>query len=177
MTIARMARLARNEMTGISAAKSDKIRKLTRFASAFAASNLSNSGFCELIRRMSAAPKMLSLITLLSQSIASCDLTKSFRTLPKTKKKVPAISGMIARTKSASLRSVMMSRTETAMMRKIEEMSEETAIEMNVLTASTSEVRLVKSLAGVAASINAYGWTEIEPASSFLKSRATRSAA
>jgi len=74
-------------MTGISAEKRDNIRRLIRFASAFAASNFTYSGFCELRRRMSAAPKMLSLITLFNQSIASCDFTKSFRTLPKTKKK------------------------------------------------------------------------------------------
>ena len=58
--------------------------------------------------------------------------------------------------------------------RKIDEMIDAMACETNSLTASTSEVRLVSSLAGVTFSTYAYDCTEIFAASRVRRSFATR---
>ncbi len=98
---------------------------------------------------MSAAPRMLSLITLFSQSIACCDLVNSLRTRPSTNLNVTPITGRTASTASPSFQLIDSSRTLAPRIRNTDETSDATAWETNSFTASTSEVRLVSSLAVV----------------------------
>ena len=62
-----------------------KILKLMVLALALAARNFSYSGCWELSNRIKAAPKILSLITLLSQSMASWVFLNNWRTRTNTK--------------------------------------------------------------------------------------------
>src|SRR5258708_23185832 len=67
-------------MIGIRLANSRRMLRLIVRASALAARNLSYSYCCEFSRRMRAAPRMLSLMTLFSRSIACIALVNSFCT-------------------------------------------------------------------------------------------------
>ena len=82
--ITSVARLVRNMIAGISPANSLRMLMPMPSASLLAARNLSYSLDCEFSRRISEDPRMLSLITLLSQSIAACDRRNSFRTRVRT---------------------------------------------------------------------------------------------
>jgi hypothetical protein len=79
-------------------------------------------------------------------------------------------------TASARRQSMRRRSVHEPMMRKTEEIIEAIACDTNVFTASESEVRFVRSLAGVTFSIVAYSWILIFAAILFRKSRATRSA-
>ncbi len=93
-------------------------------ASVLAATNLSNSTCCEFTRRMSAAPRMLSLMTLFSQSMASCPRLKSARTRRRTSAKVTPTNGSTASTASARRQSMARSSTLAPRIRNTDEMSE-----------------------------------------------------
>ena len=82
--ITSVARLVRNMMAGISPANSLRMLMPMPSASLLAARNLSYSLACEFSSRISEDPRMLSLMTLLSQSIAACDRRKSFLTRVRT---------------------------------------------------------------------------------------------
>ena len=88
-------------------------------------------------------------MTLFSQSIASCPRLKSVRTRPRTTENVTPTTGRMARTPSASRQSMAMSSTLAPTIRKTDEMSEAITIATNIFTASTSDVRCVRSAAGV----------------------------
>ena len=97
-----VARLVANMMTGMRPAKSRRMLRLMSRACVLAAANFTASYCCELSRRMSPAPRMLSLMTLFSQSMASCAFLNSFRTFPRTTAKVTPMIGSMARTPIAS---------------------------------------------------------------------------
>ena len=88
-------------------------------------------------------------MTLFSQSIAPCALPKSTRTRPSTTLNVTPITGSTASTARPSFQSIDSSSALAPTIRNTDEISEPTACEMNSLTASTSDVRLVRSLAVV----------------------------
>ncbi len=144
-----------NVMTGIKAANSLRMLRLMSRAAPLAPTNFSYSWCCEFISRMSAAPRMLSLMTLFSRSIACWAWTNSFRTLPRTTLNVTPMIGMTVSTARASFQLIESSRMLAPMIRKTEEMSDATASDTNIFTASTSEVRLVSRVAGVICWMNA----------------------
>ena len=74
---------------------------------------------------------------------------KSFRTRPSTTKNVTPMTGSTASTRQRQLPVDRSSSTLAPMIRKTDETSEAIACETNILTASTSEVRFVSSVAGV----------------------------
>ena len=88
-------------------------------------------------------------MTLFSQSMASCPRLNSFRTRRRTSAKVTPMIGSTASTASASRQSMERSSTLAPRIRNTDEMSEAIACETNIFTASTSDVRLVRSAAGV----------------------------
>ena len=96
------AMLAVKVITGISPAKSLNIDKPKSFAFVFASRNLSYSSCCEFITRINAAPKILSLITLFSQSITARLCINNALTFFNTKKNVTPIIGIMAITHKAS---------------------------------------------------------------------------
>ncbi len=81
-----------------------------------------------------------------------CIWPNILRTPPSTTKKVTPISGSTSSTASASFQFSHSSSALAAMITKIEEITEATVWATKVLMASTSEVRLVSSFAGVIAS-------------------------
>lgn len=151
--MARVATFVKNVITGIRLENNASISKLISFASVFAARNFLSSCFCKLSKRIKAAPKILSLMTLFSQSMASCDFMKSLRAFLNIKKKVNPMTGVTESTPSASFQSVIRSSVDTPIIKKTDEIIDETATDTNVFIASTSDVRFVKSLAGVALSM------------------------
>src|SRR5665647_2428050 len=102
----REAMLATNTTIGISVAKSLRIDIPRFFACILASMNLLYSSAWEFKTRTNAAPMMLSLMTLLSQSITSLLFLNNTLTWRKTMKKAPLIIGMMAKTDNASLQSV-----------------------------------------------------------------------
>ena len=86
-------------------------------------------------------------MTLFSRSIACCAFVNSFRTRPSTTLNVTPMIGSTASTARPSFQSIDSSRTLAPMIRKTDETIDPTACETNSLTASTSEVRLVSSVA------------------------------
>ena len=80
-------------MIGMRLANSRRMLRLMSRASVFAAMNFSVLVMLRIQEPDQAAPRMLSLITLLSRSIACCDLANSLRTRPSTTLKVIADDG------------------------------------------------------------------------------------
>lgn len=78
---------------------------------------------------------------------------KSFLTLRNTKKNVTPIIGTTVSTVRPSFQSVMIRRMDVPIIKNTEEIRDAIAVDTKVFTASTSEVRFVRSFAGVALSI------------------------
>src|SRR5262245_45271052 len=150
-----VARFVLKMMTGIRLANSRRMLRLIVLASVLAAKNFSYSYCCEFTRRMSAEPSMLSLMTLFSQSIASMAFLNSLRTFLMTIANVMAMTGRTAITPSASFQLIDNNKMLAPIIKKNEEMMDAIACETNVFNASTSEVRFVRSLAGVTCCMNA----------------------
>ena len=145
----RVAKLVHRVIIGIRVANIPKIRKLISLAFRFAARNFWYSKVCELRRRISAEPTILSLMILLSVSNASCVSLNRTLTLENIKAKTPPIIGRTIITDNASFQLIKSSSVLAPIMRKIDEISEEIDCETNPFTPSTSEVILVKIFEGV----------------------------
>src|SRR3954469_8510894 len=99
---------------------------------------------------MIAAPIMLSLITLLSQSITPLLSLKSTLTLRSTKKNVIPIMGIMAITHKANFQLIVISNILAPIIKNKDEIIETIACEIKSLIESTSAVRLVNNLDGLA---------------------------
>src|SRR5947209_3463220 len=120
---------------------------------------------------------MLSLMTRLSQSMVSWDFLNIARTLSMVTWKMMKMNGTMPSMASASRQLMRMRRMLAPIMTNIEEMIVAMACDTYSFTASTSEVRLVRSLAGVIRSRNEQDCTAILAARRVRKSLATRSEA
>ncbi|EKD92991.1 MAG: hypothetical protein ACD_28C00284G0008 [uncultured bacterium] len=141
-----VARFATNITIGIMAAKCLRIFIPVALASVLASTNLAYSKCCAWSTRIKAEPKMLSLMTLLSQSITSWALVNSTLTRDSTKKKVPPIKGMMPSVANANRQSMSSNRMLEPTIKKTEEINATMAWDTKSFTASTSDVRLVSSL-------------------------------
>src|SRR6185437_6793794 len=142
------AMLAVNVITGISPANNFRMESPKSLALVLASRNLLYSICCEFSTRMMAAPRMLSLITLFSQSITARLCLNNPLTFRSTKKNVTPMMGIMAITQRANFQLIEISRMLAPMMIKTEEIMETMAWEMNILMESVSAVRLVNNLAG-----------------------------
>ncbi len=143
--ITKVARLATKVIIGTRIEKYPRIASPISLALLFALTNLSYSCFCESRTRISAAPKILSLITLFSQSIIFWVSPNSFLTFPRIIKNVPPIIGTIVRTARPSCQLVISKSVLAPITRKMEAIIVPITCATNIFTASTSEVRLVNN--------------------------------
>ena len=113
-----------NIMTGIRLAKSFRMLNQISFDLWFASRNFSYSKVCEFKSLIKADPRMLSFMTLFSQSIVSWDDLNSLRTFENTKEKVIPITGTIIRTAMASFQSISKRRMLAQIIRKTDDIME-----------------------------------------------------
>ncbi len=149
----RVATFPRKLKIGIIAAKALRIFMPTARAWSAASLKRSSSRAVVLTSRTRAAPTMFSLSTRFIRSVMPMIWPNSLRTRAMSMKKLTPIRGNTGRIARASFQLSQSRRPLAAMMMKTDEISAGAAWATKPLMASMSEVKLVKSLAVVCASI------------------------